>query len=372
MRLLACGLLTLLIGCVTTPREPYLWRDDIPPVGVHRADVARAEARVVEYLLASGTMGPEEVSCGNSPRAYRVVTTETENAYEVRVGYRPGLCNQAPEDPTLPPHEGIYEAPMEFAVSKKDFHIIRERLFRGDPYVPMKRAPPEPDPVLPPFASALAFTTASLSTTAGACTGPVAVETREEETSGRKVLADPVTLKWAAVPASAVFFSDATCTTALASVDMPAKTSSAEVYFRAVQAGPLQITASAEGLSDASQTYTVGPGRAVAIAFSTPAQNIAPGTCSSAVTLQPRDAFDNPASVPAETSVELLATPKGGVTFYARSDCKGAPITSASIPAGGDSASFYFKGRLPRTVTIAATLGVVTASQELVIAPAKQ
>jgi hypothetical protein len=84
MRLPACGLLSLLVGCATTPREPYLWRDDSLPVGVHRADVARAEGKVVEYLVASGTMRPEDVSCANSPRAFRVVTTETENAYEVR------------------------------------------------------------------------------------------------------------------------------------------------------------------------------------------------------------------------------------------------------------------------------------------------
>jgi hypothetical protein len=87
--------------------------------------------------------------------------------------------------------------------------------------------------------------------------------------------------------------------------------------------------------------------------------------------VQSRDAFDNPASVPAETSLQLVATPKRGVTFYARPGCKGAPITRASIPASGDSASFYFKVQAPQTVNIAATLGAVTASQDVVIASAR-
>ena len=127
VRLLRYGSLSLLLGCVPNlPREPYLWRDDAPLIGVHRADVARAEGRVIEYLVKSGTMGPEEVSCQDSPHAYAVVTAETETAFEVSVWSRAGLCYQAPEDTTVPPFLGVDDGPMEFAVSKKDFHIIRE------------------------------------------------------------------------------------------------------------------------------------------------------------------------------------------------------------------------------------------------------
>jgi hypothetical protein len=370
VRLLELGLLSLAIGCVTVPREPYLWRDDITlPVGVHRADVARAEGKVMEYLAATGELeSPDE--CMKSGRIYQVATVEAPLAYEVRVATRPGLCRQAPEDTTLPPIAPGEEAPREFAVSKKDFHIIRERIYRADDYVELELKSEKPKPAPPPSASVLAFTSSSLSTTAGACAGPVSVEIRESSRDP-KPLAEPLTLKWAAVPASAVFFSDAKCTTAVASIEMAAKTSSAEIYFRAVQVGPLQITASAKGLSDATQTHAVGPARAVAVAFTTPPQNVAADTCSSVVTVQTRDAFDNPASVLVETPVQLLAAPKSGVTFYARPDCKGAPVTSTSIPASGNSASFYFQGRLPRTVNLAATLGAVTASQDVVITSAR-
>ena len=138
-----------------------------------------------------------------------------------------------------------------------------------------------------------------------------------------------------------------------------------------VQVGPLQIAASAAEFSGVSQTHTVTPARAVAVAFTTPPQSVATGTCSSAVTVQARDAFDNPASVPATTSVQLLATPAGGVTFHERPDCKGAAITWATLPATTDSAIFYFKGRRPRTVSIAATLGTITVTQDTVLTPAR-
>src|SRR5512146_1865295 len=110
-------MLSILLGCVPElPNEPYLWRDDASPVGVRRADVARAEGRVIEYLVASGTLEPEEKGCTGSAQAYQVITLETQTAFEVRLVRRPGLCRQAPEDTNLPPVPPTVEGPMTFAV----------------------------------------------------------------------------------------------------------------------------------------------------------------------------------------------------------------------------------------------------------------
>ena len=378
MRLTECAWLSLVLGCATMPREPYVWRDDVPLVGVHRADVARAEGKVIEHLLARGTLMPEEASCRSSARAYQVTTAETEAAYQVGLIARPGLCEQAPENTTLPPIPPTVEGPMMFAVSKKDFHLIRARL-AGDPAVPKDFGPPESMPprsnadagmTAQPAPSALVFTTPSLSASAGACAGPIGVETRGASRASQAVAA-PVTVNLAVVPPSGVFFSDAKCTAALTSASVGAGTSRVEFYFRAMQVGPLRISASAAGLSGDSQAHTVEPGRAVMLTFTTPPQTVAQGTCSGAVTVQARDAFDNLASVAAKTPVQLLATPAGGVTFYVRPDCTGATITRTSIPAGGNSASVYFKSRLPRTVAIAAALGTGSATQDAVITSAR-
>ena len=85
----------------------------------------------MEYLVAFGTLGSPDESCEKSGRAFHVITLETPPAYEVRLLFRPGLCDQAPEDRTLPPVPPQVEGSMDFAVSKKGFHLIRAR-WRGD------------------------------------------------------------------------------------------------------------------------------------------------------------------------------------------------------------------------------------------------
>ena len=417
------------------PHEPFPWDDEAPIVTARRVDVLEAEAAVARFLRARGAFGVPVGACMGSARAYEMFTSETPDAYQVFVRHNPTLCDAPPDQEVPPPVElGPDGGPAEYAVSKKDLRIISVRL-RGDkakapglkaadasevpgtppgtvrpsqaadaggpwtegdlpeggdilprwqlPDTYHARArplgPPPPDggapatrilPEAAPAASALAFTTAALRVTAGACAGPVRVETRDSGGSPVAAAA-PLEVDLVAVPPSAVFFSDARCTTALPGATVGAGSSGAEVYFRATQAGPLQIGASAAALASDTQTHTVDPGRAVSLIFTTPPHVVARGVCSSAVTAQARDALDNPASVPAQASVQLVATPKGSVTFYQRPGCQGAKVTRTSIPAHGDSTSFYFKSRLPRRVTIAVGLGSDYASQEAVITPGR-
>jgi hypothetical protein len=189
-----------------------------------------------------------------------------------------------------------------------------------------------------------------------------------QDPSGNRVaVAEAVAVTVAATPPSAVFFSDATCSTALTSVGVDAGKSGAEVYFRATQVGPLQISTSATSLSGASQTNTVDPAQPVALTFVTPPRSASVDRCSDAVTVQTRDAFDNPASVRAETFVQLQANPAKGIKLYARPDCTGPVITRAPIAASGNSTSVYFKASRPGTVALNAVLGMSTATQDTVI-----
>ena len=139
------------------------------------------------------------------------------------------------------------------------------------------------------------------------------------------------------------------------------------MYFRATQVGSLQIGATSTSLSGASQTHAVDPAQAVAVTFVTPSQTVSRNQCSGAVTVQTRDAFDNPANVASETSVQLQTKPAKGIKLYARPDCTGPVVTRAAIAAGGNSTSIYFKGSRPGTVTLTAALGMTSATQDAAI-----
>lgn len=114
------------------PREPFLWDDDAPIVRVHRADVVEAEAAVIQYLRERGAFAERNAPCEESLRAYRILTRETAEAYQVLVERNAGLCRPPTEDESPRHRENVVDSgPGEYAVSKKDFHIISVRL-RGD------------------------------------------------------------------------------------------------------------------------------------------------------------------------------------------------------------------------------------------------
>jgi hypothetical protein len=156
---------------------------------------------------------------------------------------------------------------------------------------------------------------------------------------------------------------------ALTSVSVDTGKSGAEVYFRATQIGSLQLNATAATLTGASQAHTVEPAQPVALTFATPPRTVPKDRCSEAVTIQARDAFDNPANVRAETFIQLQVTPAKGLKLFARPDCTGPAVTRTPIAAGSNSTRIYFKGGRPGTVALTAALGVSTANQDAVITP---
>ena len=191
---------------------------------------------------------------------------------------------------------------------------------------------------------------------------------RDADGGGLRAGTTPITATLAASPPSAVFFSDAACATAVPGAEVRAGANSAEVYFRATQWARSHLRRG-EGPVRRQPEARRGGWRRGARLHHAP-QMVASDACSRAVTVQSRDAFDNPAKVSAATSIQLLAPPARSVTFYAKPDCKGAAMTATSIPADGDSATFYFKGRLARTVAITAALGAASVSQDEIITPA--
>lgn len=356
-------LMGVLVGCAAArPKEPYVWRDDDLPVGVHRADVARAEAVVLEFLESSGFFETiPHNDCLSSGRAWEVSTAETDLAFEVSLLMRTGLCSQAPEATTLPPMSLYQERPIMFAVRKSDFHLIRERLW-GDEASPMSHP------------GVITLAESALKAVAGSCSGPVRIQLRPSPRYPTVAnVKDPVTIALSADPPSVIFFSDPACTTATNRLTLDRSTGT-EIYFRAIQGGQVKIVASPDQAQHAlitpgKQTHAVDPAPPVTVAFTTAPQTIAPNGCSDAITVQARDAFGNPATVSAPTQVQLAAEPAEGASFYADPGCAGRATTAIEIPRESNVARFYVKGRSARPVSIAAGLNAGSASQAVLVSP---
>jgi hypothetical protein len=106
-------------------------------------------------------------------------------------------------------------------------------------------------------ATKLAFTSSALTGVYGQCLGPITVQTQNASNVATNVTTN--TTVNLATDAAGAFHSNNTCTAAITSVSIPTGGNSASFYYRAgaVGDGTHQLTASATGLTSASQTQTV-------------------------------------------------------------------------------------------------------------------
>ena len=143
--------------------------------------------------------------------------------------------------------------------------------------------------------AALAFTTASYSVQAGACSPLITV--RVQDGLGQPALVNAsVVVSLTGSSVGTTFFSDAACANPITEASITAGTLSASFYLRATAVGPLTVTALALGLTSAVQSHTILSNGATSLAFSTPALTLTQAACSTAVTLELRDALGNAAS----------------------------------------------------------------------------
>ena len=90
------------------------------------------------------------------------------------------------------------------------------------------------------------------------------------------------------------------------------------------------------------------------IVFTTSAQTLTAGQVSGIMTIQTQSATGSPVNVTGNTTVNLTSDSTGTYTFY--SDAAGThPITSVTIAAGTNSASFYYKDTKAGNPTLTAT-----------------
>lgn len=205
----------------------------------------------------------------------------------------------------------------------------------------------------------LAFTTGAQTRAAGACSGVVTVQTQTSGGAPQSVpLALPVSLSSSS--STLAFFSDSGCTAGISTVTVPASGTAADFYFRDTATGTPTLTANASGYSQAVQQATIAAGAATKLAYTTAPQSRPAGACSAPVTVQTRDAFDNPSAVVGITPLSLGAS-SASLAFFSDPACT-APISGLILAAGASQASFHFKDTAAGspTVTVGGTgLGTV-------------
>ncbi len=221
--------------------------------------------------------------------------------------------------------------------------------------------------IVPAAPSALSFVTASRAPEVGACSERVEVESRDAF-GNTSAVPMPLALALAAQPAMGVtFYADASCTTEAELVTINATTSRTGFHFRGTRPGPVQVNVSAVGLGEASQVQTVGLGPPTTLVFRSTPQALTTGECSSALTVQSLDDWENPSPPMQAVALALSAMPLDGVTFHAVAGCGDAPVTSVALPATTSEAAFYVRSVRPGTPTVRVQAPFAQATQGLTV-----
>ncbi|HVE86254.1 MAG TPA: PKD domain-containing protein, partial [Myxococcales bacterium] len=222
--------------------------------------------------------------------------------------------------------------------------------------------------ITPAPVAKLAFRTPAQTVTAGACSAVATVESRDAFDNPSDAAA-AIAVGLASSSGGGTFYSDAACATSVTAISIAAGGRTAGFYFKDTRAGSPTLTASAPGLTSATQVETITPAAPVKLAFSTPPRQAGAGLCSPPLTVEARDSLGNASPVASAVPVNLSST-STTVAFFSDSLCT-SPVSGPIALVGGASAvSFYFRDSTPgsQTLTASAT-GLTPATQvETVVA----
>jgi len=174
-------------------------------------------------------------------------------------------------------------------------------------------------------------------------------------------IGDATNVNLATTSFAGAFYSDSGCLARITSAVIAGGTDTISFFYNDTSAGSPTITASATGLSSATQTEIVKAATFAQLAFATPAQIVSRDTCSSTIIIQSQDVFGNPANVTYDFTVTLSTTSSTG-TFYSGSTCTTA-TTSVTMTAGSNNTSFFYKDSSTESLTITASANGLSADQ---------
>ncbi|WP_224361597.1 beta strand repeat-containing protein [Hyalangium versicolor] len=205
--------------------------------------------------------------------------------------------------------------------------------------------------------------------TAGTCSSTAVTATLQDNQGNAVVATSNLTVTLSATGKPLTFSTSNTCAPTTTSVTLTSGSSTVSFYFQGTQAGASIIQAAPMGLTAGTLNVTINTGPPAALVFTTPAQPVQAGNCSTVRTVQLRDVANNPIVVGSATAVALSVTPSDGVQFFTSSNCTGTPVTVVNIPSGSSDASFYFKGTRAQSVVLSATSVGFTQTQNETLNP---
>jgi len=214
-------------------------------------------------------------------------------------------------------------------------------------------SPQQTETVTPPQPTQLAFSTAAQTmVAANACSGAVNIDARDA-TGTPAAVTGATTVNLATNPASQLtLYAGTGCMNSpITSTTMASGTSRVTISFKGTLAASTDLTASATGLTSATQTEGVVPAAAAKVVISQGKnQTVAAGTCAT-LTLERQDASGNATTGALET-MTLSSTPSTGVAFYGNSGCTSSAITTIQLPAASARVFLYFKGTMSGGYTL--------------------
>lgn len=222
-------------------------------------------------------------------------------------------------------------------------------------------APQQTEVFQPAAGNALVFSSPPQSPVAGTC---IQLTVNSQDFSGNpSPVTSATTLALSASPsAGATFYAGTTCTIATTTATLPAGASTVTFSFRGTAAGAVMVTAASTGFNPATQTETLRPGPATALAFSSAPQTATAGSCRQ-VTIEARDSFGNPSPVATNVLTRITANPSTGFNSYLNTTCTSSG-TRPVISAGTSSTTFSFSDTLAGTVTLTvAATGYTSGTQ---------
>lgn len=199
---------------------------------------------------------------------------------------------------------------------------------------------------------ALVFTSGAQTIPVGSCSAPVNFEVRNGTVPTG--VAGGTVVTFSAAPGNVLgLFRGAGCADA-GPLTMAPDASTGTFSFFGSDGGTFALSLTAPGFASATQQATTTYAPVAALVFTTAAQTVRAGDCSTALTVELRDSANNPTRASPAVALVLTASPLPGVQFFSDPTCA-TSITQATVPVGASRATFYASSATGQPYTLTAT-----------------